>query len=60
MDYQAKRFAYNRSADHDAESPARHPVVIKHDYGNILPRKIKRECHAHRASADDDDGVARR
>ena len=28
MDYQAKRFAYNRSADHDAESPARHPVVI--------------------------------
>ena len=28
MDYQAKRFAYNRSADHDAATPARHPVVI--------------------------------
>ena len=28
MDYQATRFTYNRSADHDAESPARHPVVI--------------------------------
>ena len=28
MDYQAKRFAYNRSADHDAATPARRPVVI--------------------------------
>ena len=28
MDYQAKRFIYNRSADHEAESSARHPVVI--------------------------------
>ena len=28
MDYQAKRFTYNRSADHDAATPTRHPVVI--------------------------------
>ena len=28
MDYQANRFSHNRSADHDAKSPARYPVVI--------------------------------
>ncbi len=28
MDYQAKRFTYKRSNDHDAASSARHPVVI--------------------------------
>ena len=28
MDYQAKRFTYQRCADHDAAASARHPVVI--------------------------------
>ena len=28
MDYQAKRFAHARRADHDAKAPARHAVVI--------------------------------
>ena len=59
MDYQAKRFAYNRCADHDAAAPARHPgVIVGAGPGGMTLALDLAQHHVSVVLLDDDDKLS--